>query len=178
MKRTNQMKKLLFQSPVTLLLLLLLLAGCATYGNKALDDPKKYLNLSEGVSTRHDVYAVFGQPHDVDYSNDKARCLWTYFKVESSPNAWAYVPYIGLIAGGVNEDTTKAYFFFDSDDRLIRTQTNKKSDSENSWVAEARMISQGNRDDRAAHVSAEMAKIGKPFDAKAAHKVKFVKDEA
>ena len=167
--------KMKFPRPVTLLLLLLLLAGCTTYGNRTLEDPKKYLNLREGVSTKRDVYAVFGQPHDVDYSNDKTRCLWTYFKVESSPNAWAYVPYIGLIAGGVNEDTTKAYFFFDSDDRLIRTQTNKKSDSENSWVAEARMISQGNRDDRAVRVSQEMAKIGKPFDQKLAHRVKFVR---
>ena len=150
------------------------LVGCATYGNKTLEDPTKYLNLREGVSTKRDVYAVFVQPQDVDYSNDKARCLWTYFKVETSPTAWSYVPYIGIIAGGTNEDTTKAYFFFDSDDRLIRTQTNKKSDSENSWAVMARAISQGNRDDRAVRVSQEMTKIGKPFDQKLAHTVKFV----
>ena len=36
------------------------------------------------------------------------------------------------------------------------------------------MISQGNRDDRAVRVSQEMAKIGKPFDQKLAHRVKFV----
>jgi len=159
---------------LTLLPLILLLAGCQTYGNKTVDDPKKYLSLREGVSTKRDVYGVFDQPQDVDYSNDKTRSMWTYFKVESSPTAWSYVPYISLIAGGTNEDTTKAYFFFDSDDRLIRTQADKKSDSTNEWVGMARMMSQGNRDDKAVHVSQEMAKIGKPFDQKLAHSVKFV----
>jgi rRNA pseudouridine-1189 N-methylase Emg1 (Nep1/Mra1 family) len=103
--------------------------------------------------------------------------MWTYFKVESSPNAWSYVPYLGIIAGGTNEDITKVYFFFDSTGRLIRTQANKKSDSENSWVGIGRIASQGNRDERAAHVAAEMRKIDKPFDEKTAHKVKFIKDD-
>jgi hypothetical protein len=160
---------------ILLTFVIALLCSCATYGNKTLDDPRKYLNLREGISTKQDVYRIFGQPHDVDYSDDHSRSMWTYFKVESSPNAWSYVPYVGMIAGGTNEDTTKAYFFFDLDQRLTRTQTNKKSDSENSWVGIGRVMSQGKRDDRAEHVSAEMAKIGKPFDKKAAHKVKFVR---
>jgi hypothetical protein len=101
--------------------------------------------------------------------------MWTYFKVETSPNAWSYVPYLGLLAGGTNEDTTKVYFFFDSQQQLLRTETNKKSDSENSWAGVARVASQGNRDDRAQHVEQEMMKIGKPFDKKAAHRVKFVR---
>ena len=88
---------------------------------------------------------------------------------------WSYVPYVGLLAGGSNEDITKVYFFFDSKQRLLRTQTNKKSDSENSWAGMARMASPGDRDDRAQHVAAEMTKIGKPFDAKLAHRVKFVR---
>jgi hypothetical protein len=149
--------------------------GCATYGNKTLDDPKKYLNVREGKSTKGDIYNVFGQPQDVDYSDDRARCMWTYFKVETSPNAWTYVPYISLIAAGTNEEATKVYFIFDSENRLIRMQTNKTSDSENSLAGMGRVISQGKRDTRADHVAAEMAKIGKPFDKKAAHRVKFVR---
>lgn len=153
----------------------LLVAGCATYGNKTVDDPRKYLNVREGKSTKLEIYGVFGQPHDVEYAQDKAQCLWTYFKVESSMNAWTFVPYVGLAAGGTNEDLTKVYFFFNSEGRLIRTQTTKKSDSENQWAGMARIASQGNRDDRAKHVEAEMAKIGKPFDKKLAHRVKFVR---
>ena len=149
--------------------------GCATYGNKSLDDPKKYLNIREGNSTKMDVYKVFGQPHDVDYSNDGAQSMWSYFKVETSPNAWTYVPYLGLLASGTNEESTKVYFTFDSNQRLTRIQTAKKSDSENSWAGIARIASQGNKDERAAHVAAEMTKIGKPFDKKLAHKVKFVR---
>jgi hypothetical protein len=152
-----------------------MLSSCVTYGNKTLDDPRKYLNIREGESTKQDVYQVFGQPQDVDYSDDQSRSMWTYFKVETSPNAWSYVPYIGIIAGGTNEEITKVYFFFDTDQRLIRTETNNKSDSENSWVGMARVMSKGKRDDRAERVSAEMGKIGKPFDKKAAHKVKFVR---
>src|SRR5947209_7846341 len=93
---------------VFLIVSALALSACVTYGNKGLDDPRKYLNLREGKSTKHDVYAVFGQPQDVDYSDDQARSMWTYFKVEAPPNAWSYVPYLGLIAGGTNEESTKA----------------------------------------------------------------------
>jgi hypothetical protein len=157
------------------LVLATVLFGCATLGNKTLDDPRKYLNIREGKSSKQDIYAVFGQPQDVDYADDKTQSMWTYFKVETSPNGWSYVPYLGLLAGGTNEDITKVYFFFDSEQRLLRTQTNKTSDSENSWAAMARAASQGNRDDRAKHVEQEMAKIGKPFDKKAAHQVKFVR---
>jgi hypothetical protein len=151
------------------------LSGCVTYGNKTLDDPKRYLNVREGKSTKLDIYQVFGQPQDVDYSDDRSQSMWTYFKVETSPNAWSYVPYIGMIAGGTNEEATKVYFFFDSESRLIRMQTNKTSDSENSWVGMGRVMSKGKRDERADRVEAEMAKIGKPFDKKAAHRVKFVR---
>ncbi len=62
-----------------LLLLVLsatLLCSCATAGNKSLDDPKKFLNIREGVSTKEQVYTIFGQPHDVDYSHDGTRSLW------------------------------------------------------------------------------------------------------
>lgn len=139
-----------------------------------MDDPSKYLNVREGKSTKSEIFGVFGQPHDVQYAEDHTRSVWTYFKVESTPNGWSYVPYVGLLAGGTNTDTTKAYFFFDAQERLIRTQSNKKADSENSWAGIARMASQGNRDDRAKHVAQEMAKLGKTFDPKLAHRVKFV----
>jgi len=159
----------------TILVFATVLCSCVTYGNKSLDDPKKYLNIREGKSTKNDVYDVFGQPQDVDYSDDRAQSMWTYFKVETSPNAWSYVPYLGILAGGSNEDVTKVYFVFDVNQRLIRMQNNKSSDSQNTWVAMGRMASQGNRDDRAQHVAAEMAKLGKPFDKKLAHDVKFVR---
>ena len=156
---------------VCLLAASLALSSCATYGNKALDDPAKYLNVREGKSTKHDIHVVFGQPHDAQYADDSSRSVWTYFKVESRPNAWSYVPYVGLLAGGTNPDTTKAYFFFGAEERLIRTQSNKTEDSENSWAGIARMASQGNRDNRAKRVAQEMAKLGKPFDSKLAHRV-------
>ncbi len=131
--------------------------------------------MREGKSTKQDIYSTFGQPQDVDYAADNAQSLWTYFKVQTSPNGWSYVPYVGLLAGGTNEEITKVFFFFDEKQRLIRTQTSKREDSENSWAGIARVASQGNRDDRAKHVEQEMARIGKPFDAKAAHRVKFVR---
>jgi hypothetical protein len=118
---------------------------------------------------------VFGQPHNVEYSEDELQSLWTYYKVEASLNAWSYVPYIGLLAGGTNMDTTKAYFFFDVDGRLIRVQTNKTSDSENEWVGLARAISRTNRDTQAVRVEQEMRKLGKPFDKKLAKSVATVR---
>jgi len=129
------------------------LCNCATVGNKSLDDPKKFLNIREGVSTKQQVYAVFGQPHDVDYSQDGTQSLWAYYKIEASPNAWTYVPYIGILAGGTNTDTTKVYFFFNSDGKLIRTQSAKASDSVNSWVGVAKETSLDRQENRRATVA-------------------------
>jgi len=148
-----------------------LLCSCMTVGNKSIDDPKKFLNIREGISTKEQVYAVFGQPHDLDYSQDGTQSLWTYYKVETSPNAWTYVPYIGILAGGTNTDTTKVYFFFDSGGKLIRTQSAKASDSINNWVGMAKETSHDRQEARratVARVEQEMQRMGKPFDKKRA----------
>lgn len=147
----------------------LALLSCATVGNKTLDDPKKFLNIREGISTKEQVYAIFGQPHDVDYSQDGAQSLWEYYKIEASPNAWSYVPYLGILAGGTNTETTKVYFFFNAQGKLIRTQTGKASDSINSWVGIAKEASHDRQERRraiVARVATEMQRMGHPFDSK------------
>src|SRR5205814_7225993 len=126
--------KLIVHALVLVALCTLGLCGCVTAGSKSLDDPKKFLNIREGVSTKDDVYTAFGQPHDVDYSRDRSQSLWTYYKVEASPTAVSYVPYLGILAGGTNKDIKKVYFFFGPDGKLIRMQTAASSDSTNSWV--------------------------------------------
>ena len=118
--------------------------------------------------------AIFGQPHEVDYSQDGAQSVWTYYKIETSMNAWSYVPYLGLIAGGTNEEKTQVYFFFDSGGKLFRMQTGKASDSINNWVGIAKETSHRRQEARraaVARVEQEMQRMGKPFDRKRAKQV-------
>jgi hypothetical protein len=159
---------------------LALLCNCATIGNKSIDDPKKLVNIREGVSHKEQVYASFGQPSEVDYSQDHAQSVWTYYKIDTSPTAWSYVPYIGVIAGGINKDTTQVSFFFGSGGKLFRMQTGKTSDSINSWVGIAKETSHTRQEARRAtiaRVEQEMQRLEKPFDSKRAKQVaSFVVD--
>jgi len=153
---------------------LALLCSCATIGNKSIDDPKKLVNIREGVSSKEQVYASFGQPGEVDYSQDRTQSVWTYYKIDTSLNGWSYVPYIGFIAGGVNKDTTQVSFFFGSGGKLFRMQTGKASDSTNSWVAIAKETSHTRQEARRvtiAHVEQEMQRMRKPFDSERAKQV-------
>jgi hypothetical protein len=153
---------------------LALLSSCATIGNKSIDDPKKLVNIREGVSSKEQVYGSFGQPGEVDYSQDRTQSVWTYYKIDTSPTAWSYVPYIGIIAGGMNKDTTQVSFFFGSGGKLLRMQTGKASDSTNSWVGLAKETSHTRQEARRvtmARVEQEMQRLGKPFDGKCAKQV-------
>ena len=80
--------------------------GCATnIGNKNMIDVGRFMNLEKNVSTKKDVYTEFGQPHDVNYiANDES--FWTYYYSKMQMNGATFVPFIGLVAGGSNTDTT------------------------------------------------------------------------
>jgi len=161
-----------------LLLAVLTLPACTTVGNKKVDDVNSYLELREGQSSKHDVFATFGQPHDVRYSqSEPAQCLWVYYKMHTRLSAWTFVPFVGLAAGGDAREATRAYFTFDAGDQLTRIQTVKKEDYENMWAGAVRAVSRASDKTQAQRVEEEMKKVGKPFDKKVADSVAALRDE-
>lgn len=161
-----------------LIVAIIFLTACATYGNKKLDDVNSYLNLREGHSTKDDVYLVFGQPHDVRYAEgDPPQSMWVYYKMHTRISGWTFVPIVGMLAGGDAREATRAYFTFDPEARLVRIQTKKQDDYENMWAGTARKISRLMEEDQAQRVEKEMSKIGRPFDKKTADSVSVLRDE-
>ncbi len=149
------------------------LSGCATPTKQpSLDDIGSYLSLHRGVSTKQDVHSKFGQPGDVVYQKSPpAPSAWTYYRVKVRGSGWTLVPFVGVLAAGVHEDSTTATFEFDPANRYTDVHTAKDSKYVNSWVGITRETYRMNTDTKAGRVEQEMKSLGLPFDKKYADEI-------
>jgi hypothetical protein len=145
-----------------------LLCNCVSVGTKDLDDAAKYVELEKGASTKRDVHRLFGQPADVTYKGaaPSSPSTWTYFKADMHTNGWAYVPFVGIAAGGSNEENYMAVLDFDAKGIFRSIQTEKDTSYTNTWMALTRDIYRINHDPKAGRVKEEMTRLGQPFDAR------------
>jgi outer membrane protein assembly factor BamE (lipoprotein component of BamABCDE complex) len=96
----------LLLTSITLLFILFGLAGCATqqnfaYGTELSAD--KIAQIKKGVTTRAEVETLFGQPANVSIMGDGKRMMmygYTSTESEGHADASAYIPVVGLWAGG------------------------------------------------------------------------------
>ena len=145
--------------------------SCTHLGNPGLDDVNNFMTLKKGVDTKESIYAKFGQPADVNYANSTTgSSTWTYVKSDSHPNGWSFVPYVGIVAGGQNQDTTKALFSFDAGGRFVEVHTSKDSTYVNN-LGEIGTAIAGRSRNQVQRVHDEMDRMGKPFDLKLARNV-------
>lgn len=89
-----------------LIVAVLYLTGCATntYGTKL--DQNKVSQIKKGVTTRVEVVAVFGPPVTVSMLGDGRRMMfYSYFDRSAQPNAVAFIPLVGIIAGKASGQT-------------------------------------------------------------------------
>lgn len=148
---------------------ILVLPACATnYGSQQVQNFGAYSELQKGETSKLEVHEKFGQPHDVDYF-PTGESVWTYFSVRMKMNAATFIPLVGLVAGGLDADTTTASFFFDMEDLFAKVETSTKSKYVNQWVGMASAASENDEMDR---VSAEMEKYELPFDQEIAREMK------
>lgn len=127
-----------------------------------------YANLQKDETTKQEIFDLFGQPHDVNYF-ETDESLWTYFSVEMTMSGATLIPFIGLVAGGSNMDTTTANFFFNPDGIFSKVETSSKSQYVNQWVGIATIAVEN---DEMTRVSEEMDKLDLPFDPKIAREMK------
>lgn len=148
---------------------LVLLSACATnYGSSQVQNFGAYSNLEKGETTKQEVFEIFGQPHDVNYF-ETGESLWTYFSVEMTMSGATLIPFIGLVAGGNNMDTTTANFFFNPQEVFSKVDTSSKSQYVNQWVGIATIAMEN---DEMTRVEEEMEKLDLPFDPKIARSMK------
>lgn len=149
------------------------LSSCTiNQGNMAIKDFGRYSDLEKGKSKKSEVYTGFGQPHDVLYQGQDSQ--WTYYNLQSTMSAATFLPFIGLIAGGMNNQVSQADFFFDSKDTLLRYSTSQRSKFTNSFVGVVQGTASHLSNTQAERVQKEMAKYNYTYDKKEARKARDV----
>jgi outer membrane protein assembly factor BamE (lipoprotein component of BamABCDE complex) len=154
------------------LLAMMFVSGCATnIGSSQIEDFGKYTSLEKGVTTKEDVFSLFGQPHDVRYF-ESGENVWVYYHVKMTMSGATFIPIVGLFAGGNNSDVRIANFYF-SDDVYSKLETLSKSQYVNQWVGMATIAV---KNDEMDNVDKEMAKLNLPFDQGIARRMKGVSE--
>jgi len=145
-----------------ILIIAVLLAGCAVnLGTQAVNDFGRYMQLERDVTTKEQIHEIFGQPHEVRGSSEASDTMWSYYSYRIEPSAISYIPWVGMLAGGVNRDTARAVFHFDVDGILIHSERTESA------RYEATIISIGDRLTSSGQVELvrqEMLALGLPFD--------------
>lgn len=143
-----------------------LTAACATnVGTQTVNDFGRYQQLQNGQTTKSQVHEIFGQPHTVNYVAATGESIWQYYQVTSRMNPTTLIPFVGLATGGNDLDITRADFFFDKNDVLLRSQREQRSKYVNQWVGLGDAMT---RSGQVPAVEAEMQKYSLPFDKKEA----------
>jgi len=127
---------------------LLLLASCTLRsGTTSLQDRERYASLQPGLSTKQDLYRHFGQPVEV--------------RAVAGGSTWLYAQAQARRQGAMAE-VTLATFRFNSQDRYQWVDTRRTR-----RITQPQGSGTGGTplgDAAAAHVRAEMARCGLPFD--------------
>ena len=143
-----------------------LLSGCATnIGTQSVNDFGRFVELRKGETTKADVYRSFGQPHEVYKIDEANESVWRYYNFKMKTNFSTYIPYVGLVTGGNDVNSTKVDFFFDEQNKLLKSERSEKAYYQNMWVGMAKAVDRTGQVDK---VRAEMNVLGLPFDEKTA----------
>lgn len=144
-----------------------LLTGCmnAQLGNKKIEDVGRYMSLQKGKSEKTDVYISFGQPHEVVYGKpDPDTSYWEYYTANVQMSGVNYVPFIGLIFGGMNTNASTSTIYFDKNGKFTRLETKSNSKYVNQWAGMAKGADRSQNDTKPDRVKPEMEKLGLPYD--------------
>ena len=152
------------------------LTGCASVqlGSTRIEDPQVSSQLVEQKADKKAVYIALGQPHDVLYENQKQQkglSEWVYYSAKMETSGASLIPFVGLVAAGVNTETTKITYFFNAKERLYKTRQDAFNTYTNSWSAMSQDASAKENDKKAGRVEKEMKKLGLPFDSNRAQEM-------
>lgn len=142
------------------------LVGCATnVGTQSINDFGRYQQIQPGQTTKKQLHAVFGQPHVIQKIDPTSESIWSYYQVVSRMNPTTFIPFVGLATGGNDLDITRADFYFDRNEVLLKSQREQRSKYVNQWIGMADAMT---RSGQVETVKAEMDRLGLPFDKKEA----------
>jgi hypothetical protein len=143
---------------------LVTLTGCGTtkMGNQAANDFGRYTQLEKGATTKAEVYEIFGHPADVNYKPDGSSD-WNIVSIQSQIAGATFIPFIGLLAGGNQQDIRVTTFQFDPQGKFQSVQTYEHRVYANQWASIARAVDSSG-DPAFERVESEMLKLRLNFD--------------
>ena len=144
--------------------------SCAQQGNVQATTGASYSNFQKGVTTKKQVYAALGQPHDVRKNTAGSR--WSYYHVTMKMNGMGLIPFAGMFLPGTSTTSNIGLVYFDRKDRYLSVSTKSSSDMQNSFAGLGRAADSFNHETQHVRVREEMAKMSLPFDEKEAMKAK------
>jgi hypothetical protein len=147
---------------IVVAVLLIFTSGCASnHGTQTVNDFNRFMKLENAVTRKNGVFDLFGQPHEVRKVQETGGTIWTYYAITGKVNAATYIPYINLVAGGNDFETTRADFFFDAGGVLINSNREQSARYKNMWLGLGDGLTASGEVEK---VEAEMEALGLPFD--------------
>ena len=143
-----------------------LLVACAPIqvGQQKIKDNSLSEVLVQRQVSKKEVYVRLGQPSDVRYSADKADAsYWYYYAADFSFTPATYVPFVGLLAGGVDALVVQRIVSFDKN-KVQNIETKYYKTTKNQWAGIAESSDALRKNQKSARVSEEMLKLHLPFD--------------
>lgn len=145
-----------------------LVQGCATatMGTTATDNIGNFLKLKPGVSSKYDVFELFGQPHDVVNAEGGSKSTWIYYQASMKSNPLTFVPFVGVVAGGMDKENTVVEIVFDQTETFQDVTVAKSKDYVNQWEMMASGVTTMAKGFEDPAVKAEMDNLTLPYDPK------------
>jgi len=102
------------------------LSGCGggQGGQKEIADQSKISKIRQGVSTKSDIVALFGEPAGINHKEDGGE-EWSYNYEDYSIKPQTYIPFVGLFAGGSTSSSSSLIVTFDKKGTVTAYATNK-----------------------------------------------------
>jgi outer membrane protein assembly factor BamE (lipoprotein component of BamABCDE complex) len=100
---------------ILIISLFALLTACVSTGVKV--DPTKLTNFQKGKTTYSEVVAKLGNPtQTATHDNGTKTAIYAY--MSSQPRPESFIPYVGLMVGGADVETSSVNLNFDKHDIL------------------------------------------------------------
>lgn len=112
----------------SLIVLILNLVGCISYGNESLrkeSEASVSQKLVEGKTTKADVKQMFGSPISTSFT-DSGSEIWNYEMSKMSPDLVNFVPFVGLF-GSSSSGTKKLLVILYDDNGVVKKFTMSES---------------------------------------------------
>lgn len=118
---------------LAVVVLALLLAGCASSGNRALQKENQLTvqsKIQKGVTTKQQVKKQFGDPIGVSFT-DGGNEIWTYSLANVKLSGSTFIPFYGLFHNGSKAHVKQLVILFKNDivEKYTMSETNTETKS-------------------------------------------------